>query len=280
DSFRNPCALIFPVFILGLFGCGVYAFYRQDRRKALLYLLPIFLTLLAAMLGKYPFRGRVILFLIPSYYVFIALGFEKVVGLLKGFQKWGALCLALLLLAAPLKDAFAHFTQSRDWVQNREALEFLRDHYEAGDFLVMNTSAMPPFWYYAGSLGFGRMFKQDTLAIKDGQLVKGVKVAQFARYLGEGAGGRFLALRYEYHVYDDKGFFREVLGLKDPPQMLKEGQAFSSPPLGRTWVFLSKAPEDDDRIMNNIIRDSFDKRAKRLLASEQKNAAVYLYDLK
>jgi hypothetical protein len=279
ESFSDPAGFIFPVFVLGLFAAGFYAFFKKDPSRAFLYFLPIFFTLLAAVFGKYPFRGRVILFLVPCYYIFVGLGISHLAGLFGPKGRWAAFCMAAVLLLVPLKEAGAHFLTSRDWVHNREALQFFADHYEPGDLVFMNTSAQPPFFYYAGSLRFGLALKKEMLGRLNGEPVLGMRVGKFARYLGSSPSGQFVPFRYEYQVYDGKGLFRAIVGTKEPAGMVFEGGTFNGSGLGRVWLFLSKAPEDDDRIMNNIIRDAFDKGGKRLLANEHLNAAVYLYDM-
>ncbi|NTV28820.1 MAG: hypothetical protein HGA80_01940 [Candidatus Omnitrophica bacterium] len=280
DSFRNPLGLAWPILCVGLFLIGACQLVRSNATRAALYLLPVLLALVAGWLGKYPFRGRVLLFLVPCYLVALSTGVEALAQWFRRFDKWVLALLALLLLAYPVQVAAANLVQGRDWVENRPVMEFFRDHYEPGDFVVMNTSEQPPFWYYINSLGIGAELRLEQLGVLEGEKLQGLRVAKFARDLVEKDNRRLVAYRYEYHVCDAKGRFRRLLvpNLREA-HFVHDDEAISGLPAGRTWLILSKAPEDDDRVINGIIRDAFDRRAGRLLAYERRNAAAYLYEM-
>ncbi len=283
ESFRNPLGLAWPLAGAVLFVVGVLSLVRNNSARAALLALPIFFALVAGWLGKYPFRGRVLLFLVPCYLVPIAAGVEAIAAKIGNKRSHRAVwaILAIALLAYPLQVAARNFIQGREWVENRPAMEFFRDHYEPGDFVVMNTSAQPPFWYYVGSLGIGVELRREPIGRLDGKTVEGMRVAKFARdMVATKDGHRLVAFRYEYHIFNEKGLFRQmVLRNAREAYFVRDDRAVEGLPAGRVWLVLSQAPEDDDREINGIIRDAFDRRAKRLLSCERMNAAVYLYDM-
>jgi hypothetical protein len=218
--------------------------------------------------------------MLPCYIVPLTYGAVFVASRFRRFELFAWAVIAVMLLAYPAQVGAVNFVQGRDWVENRPAMEFFRDHYEPGDFIVMNTSAQPPFWYYAGSLGVAASFKTEPLGILDGQLVKGMKVAKFARDIVSNGENRFIAYRFEYNMFDDKGNFRRMV-VVDPKDVhvVWEGGKIDGLPAGRLWLVISKPPENDELEIGVIARDDLDRTAKRLMTYERKNAFVYLYDM-
>jgi hypothetical protein len=222
----------------------------------------------------------VILFLLPCYIVPLSYGAVIAAGWFRRFELLAFAVIAILLLAYPVREASVNFVKGRDWVENRPAMEFFRDHYEPGDFILMNTSAQPPFWYYAGSLGLATSFKTEPVGLLEGRLVKGMKVAKFARDIVGSGEHRFIAYRYEYNLFDDMGNFRRI-AVVDPKDVhvVWEGGRIDGLPAGRVWLVISKPPEDDELEIGAIARGALDRSARRLLTCERKNAFVYLYDM-
>ena len=280
-AFQDPLSFAWPVIGWALFSLGVFSFWQNDRGRTILFLLPVVITLVAAMAGKYPFQGRMLLFLVPSGYIFISSGFGFLVDRSGRWKRFAVGALLVVILISPVSEALAKFSQGRSRADNRQALQFLQDHFEAGDFIYMNTSAQPPFWYYAGSLGLGEMFPQQVFGVyKDGPQ-KAMKIGKFGRFTGEDESGKFLAFRYEYNSFDDHGLFQGTFGFNyDKLNFGKVpvGGSYQYPASGRTWLFLS-AGDDYDNELNAMILDSFDQGLKRSLFYEGKNAAVYLYDI-
>ncbi|GAH12640.1 unnamed protein product, partial [marine sediment metagenome] len=76
--FKNPLGLSIYELLLAVLsffvGCTVM-FYKQ-RKVLLILILPIILTLIASGLKKYPFEGRLLLFIAPSMFLIIAEGID------------------------------------------------------------------------------------------------------------------------------------------------------------------------------------------------------------
>ncbi len=253
---------------------------KKQRQLAVVLLMPILLTLLAAMAGKYPFAGRVILFLVPAYVIFIAMGAADLFGrIIKKGNSQAAWIFVCFLFVQPLAEAGYNLVHAREIVDNRKMIEFFSAHYEPGDFVYLNTSGQQPFWYYTGQTKIAAFFPQPIVGSFEGKLFKGVKLAKFARFLGNENGQKFVAFRNEYNVYDEHGMFRANMGLvnkENQGNFVFADRLFPYPATGRTWVILSGADPDDQQ-MNKMIRTSFDLRGKRLLSFEGKNAASFLY---
>ncbi len=88
---------------LGFFAVGVVSIWKRDRILFGMLMLPIAFTLGAAFLRLYPFHGRLILFLAPSYLLPIAEGAARIGERFNRRAVW-ALILAALFLYPVLRD--------------------------------------------------------------------------------------------------------------------------------------------------------------------------------
>ena len=280
ESFKNPGALGWPVLGVFLFGLGAWRLIKTNAARALLLLLPVFLVFLAAVLGKYPSRGRLILFLVPIYYIVIILGLDASKEFIKSqYEKVVLIALSVVLLAFPLKEMAYYLIHSRTQVENRDVLEVFNRLYKPGDFIYLNTSGQFAFLYYASSLGYGKLFPQYLIGQVNGELQYGMTIGKFARFVGEQDGASYIYYQKEYDSFKDGVFKVYYTSDKDEPNMVFKDKFYDYPETHRTWVFLSRAPEEDDVQINKWIVDSFEKRGKRIMGYERKGAAIYLYEM-
>jgi uncharacterized membrane protein len=280
-SFENPAGLKWTGLMLPLFLIGAVILARGNRRVFLLWFLPVLITLAAALLGKYPFYGRVLLFLTAGYYVFIAAAVDRLLDIPRKFSVLPALIFLAALFYQPVVDAAHYLHHSRSKTDNRSVMAFMAEYYHSGDFVYLGTLAQPPFWYYAGQLGLSLRFPQPVIGYSDGALIHGFRIAKFALDPKEADGREFLMFRSEYNIFNDKGMFRANMGSSKDNQnvaMVPVGSAYAYPPTGRTWLFVS-GPSALEAGVNALIVASFNRSARPLLAYESLNAGVYLYDI-
>jgi hypothetical protein len=125
-----------PAVFVVVAAVGIVELWRQRRPVALLLLGPFLVCLAAAVAHQYPFRGRLVVWLLPSLLLVVAAGvewlrckasfFHPVVG--------GALMMALLvppvlaLVAAPPPYEIEH---------HRELLSYLKEHRQPGDSIYV-----------------------------------------------------------------------------------------------------------------------------------------------
>lgn len=111
DSFINPLGRSAPVIdariaaipAIALFALGVAASFADSPEKVLIRLGPIAFAFAAATFRLYPFHGRLILFLLPCYYLTIARGWKVLAGAFRGAS--AAKIAAFALLAYPSFEA-------------------------------------------------------------------------------------------------------------------------------------------------------------------------------
>ena len=81
NVFNSPSGILTPLGILpsafiglGLFLVGAWSLGRRWKGGLILLVSPILMALAASMLHRYPFHGRLLLFLIPSVYLLVGEG--------------------------------------------------------------------------------------------------------------------------------------------------------------------------------------------------------------
>jgi hypothetical protein len=89
-----------------LFVVGLVGFWRDRRPVAVAIVLPALLALFASGLHKYPFAGRLLLFLVPLMLLAVARGAWAVAVALRPSQPVAAALVVGLLLAAPLLQTY------------------------------------------------------------------------------------------------------------------------------------------------------------------------------
>jgi hypothetical protein len=110
DVFVNPLNMVAPVFpsvgvvvpILML-AIGGGSLWRRDRALLALLVLPVLLAIVASGMKKYPFHGRLILELVPPFFLLMAEGTEWV-RLLNPARPWIYRTNLILLLVYPLAN--------------------------------------------------------------------------------------------------------------------------------------------------------------------------------
>lgn len=68
----------YPLFCLFLLIAGIIWIYKSDKFKALIITSPLIITVLAGFLKIYPFERRLILFLVPIFLILVAFPLDKV----------------------------------------------------------------------------------------------------------------------------------------------------------------------------------------------------------
>ncbi len=154
-GFASPAdGVAIVAFIIGCVAC-----YRANRYKLLVLFAPVAVTLVATYLHKYPFRGRLILFLAPFFILILAEGLafllaqwnqRRLVGL------FGVGLTAFLLLPPLFQTGRSLFIPPT--VQEiRPVIEHIKAHYQPGDLIYADSpGAIIQFTYYSNRYGFPR----------------------------------------------------------------------------------------------------------------------------
>jgi hypothetical protein len=280
--FSDPLGFSFTGLAFVLFVVGVASLIRQRSVYAFLFIFSILVALLAAILHKYPFRGRLLLFLFPGVLIFVVQGLLVISRkVLKDFSVGIVILFCCLLFVDPFFKTVQGFSKDYCREENREAISFVNAHYQKGDFVLLNSAAQFPFWYYGSQLKLARFFEERWAGMDKGVMKTGVKVAKFWEGMKESQGKKFTFFRYEYNVYDKE--FHYVKSLipvqltENDIYFLFEDLPFSYPVEGqRLWLILGDPSVDFERIATGSLGLRFPKLAE----FKRKGISVYLYQAK
>lgn len=136
------------------FVIGCIVFYKTNRAKFLILISPTAATLIATYLHKYPFRGRLILFLTPFFILIIA---EGIAWLLSQWHRKKVfailgIVLAVTLLLPPTMRAADLIVNPERKEETRSVFEYIKSHKKPGDLIY--SDRLNQFNYY-GKMYFG-----------------------------------------------------------------------------------------------------------------------------
>ncbi len=162
--FTDPTLLRYrwPAVFLVVAALGLVALWQTRRHVALLLFAPMLVALTAAVAHQYPFRGRLMVYLIPGLLLAIAAGAEwmrRVVSRLHPALGGG---MAIALLAPPVA-ALVEAPPPYDIEHHRTVLRYLQGHRQPGDVV------------YAFPLSrIGAMFYGPRFGLKPDEWITGV----------------------------------------------------------------------------------------------------------
>jgi hypothetical protein len=123
-----------PALFLGLALVGLVALWRRRRDVALSIGGPVVVAIVAAVAHQYPFRGRLMVYLIPSFLLAIAAGAELVRE--AASRVHFALGAAVMLVPlVPAVEALAAAPPPYDGEHHRAVLQFLEQHRRPDDVI-------------------------------------------------------------------------------------------------------------------------------------------------
>jgi hypothetical protein len=109
---NSPSGVVTPLGVLpsafigsGLFLIGAWSLWRKWKGGLFLLVSPILFALVASMLHRYPFHGRLLLFLVPSVHLLVG---EGAAALARGRNSTLTFALGAFLLAQPVLDVLRY----------------------------------------------------------------------------------------------------------------------------------------------------------------------------
>jgi hypothetical protein len=159
DFFRSAGGFggeLFPAGGLAALLAAVGAVYlwRDGRRAELLSLLGVAgVALLASALHKYPFSGRLLLFLAPPGVLLVAAGTAAVAGAVWERSRVAGGLIAAVVVLGPTAEVYRQFRHPDRAEQLPTALGFIRERWQSGDQVYVfngrtDVSAGPVFAFY------------------------------------------------------------------------------------------------------------------------------------
>jgi len=142
-----------PGYYLLLGGFGFWQLWRRVGVVVALLLVPIGITLAAAIARQYPFSDRLILFLVPCFLIAIAASVGWLQQRVASWSMWagGLVCIALVGPAIYPMVATPPPYQVEDM---KPVMSHLRANWRPGDVVYLYDGATWPFRFYSRDYGF------------------------------------------------------------------------------------------------------------------------------
>ncbi|RJO60641.1 hypothetical protein C4544_04845 [candidate division WS5 bacterium] len=134
---------------------GCISICSEKKEKFFILISPMFFALLASGLHLYPFLERTLLFLAPSFMLFIAEGAGEIRDRTKSSSPVIGIVFICLLLSYPLLSAINHsFNKPIVREDVKPVLSHVRENWQEGDMVYLHYGSKPAFKYYAKRYSF------------------------------------------------------------------------------------------------------------------------------
>ena len=159
--FHHPLGFLSPAdgLAMAVFVVGFGHLYRTQKWRLAYLSSPFIVTVLAAYLHEYPFRDRLILFLVPYALIVLAEGIALLI------RRWRrppqalgiiGLALAVSLLVLPLGQTLPRLVRPKlaHFDDLRPAIAYIHTHWHSGDRLYVFPGSQLQFQYYQSRFDF------------------------------------------------------------------------------------------------------------------------------
>jgi hypothetical protein len=165
EIFSNPVGINFSGLAAFAFLIGCISLYRDNKKKFFLLISPILFTLLASILDQYPFKDRLIVFLIPFVLLFIAEGTEYVRDKISVKSVVPGMVLVGVLFIYPVSWAVYHAKSPTNHEEIRPVINYIKNNWQDGDIIYVNYYAQYAFEYYTKYHPDRDVFNQDDFIV-------------------------------------------------------------------------------------------------------------------
>jgi hypothetical protein len=146
------------------FIVGGLSLWKEKKDELLMLTAPIVIALIASGFHKYPFVGRLILFIAPVLLIIVAAGVEFIRSSTRAANRIIGITLMVLLFLNPAMTAgYQLLVEPKNREDIKSVLEYVTDHKQNGDKLYVYYASEGAFKYY-----------QKKYTIEDGDYVIGV----------------------------------------------------------------------------------------------------------
>jgi hypothetical protein len=223
--------------------------------------IPFPLLLAASALDVYPISQRTELFLIPAVLLLIAEGVYQIVRWAPTrAQVVAAAFLGAVIAAGPVWGAGKHVIQPRKHEELRPVLEFVRDHWQAGDSLYVHYGAQYAFLYYDECKCLKLSLRNTSRSLWPVKPVQGSSQYPAAVPLAPN-----LILGQHFREAKPGLYIRDLARI--------EGRQ-------RFWFLYSHLSFEEDQLVLKAMLRHLDSIAKRIKEIDQPDAHAYLYMLR
>lgn len=130
--------------------------WKKSRHKTILIAGPFVVTIIASLFRKYPFEGRLILFLVPSVILLSGIGILELFKWVREKNKIAAYIVIILFLLFPLYETSRRTLRPFRGENLRPVVEHIIKNKDQGHDLYVYCGAIPAFTYYARLLNYNQ----------------------------------------------------------------------------------------------------------------------------
>jgi len=195
-------------------GC-ISLFYRK-RKQLFILLSPLAVTFFAAYLQKYPFRGRLVLFLTPFFILLIAEGIDSLIRKTRSKPAFiGGVLLAGWLLFQPITKA-SNLLVKANWQEEiKPVISYVKSNQQPADILYIFQRGHYQFLYYAEKYGYQKddyIIGVDDLDKYDGRDLSDKERARYENDLNKLRGNKRVWLIFSHaHIASENEMMKSYL---------------------------------------------------------------------
>jgi hypothetical protein len=144
----NPLKFFYPGLIFFGFISGCIGGAISKDRRFILILAPIILMVILSILGVYPIKGRMILFLSPFLIIFISVGFSRIFEMVAKDSKAVASVLIVIIFLQPIIYQIYRIKTPRMGEEIKEVLTYYQENRTNSECLYVYYGGQDAFQFY------------------------------------------------------------------------------------------------------------------------------------
>lgn len=144
----NPLKLFYPGLIFFGFISGCMSGSISKDRRFILILAPIILTIILSVLGVYPIKGRMILFLSPFLIIFISVGFSRIFEIVAKDAKAVAIVLIVIIFLQPAIYQVYRIITPKMGEEIKDVLNYYQANRTSNELLYVYYGGQEAFQFY------------------------------------------------------------------------------------------------------------------------------------
>lgn len=143
------------------FILGVTILFKERKELFFILILPIIITLLVSGFYLYPFKGRLILFLVPSFLLFISAGINHISELTK-IRPVITFATVILIFSFPFYNSSKNLIKPIERSEIKQTLSYLKKNIRTDDEIYLYYGSKPAFDFY-----------KEKFALSEYNIIKG-----------------------------------------------------------------------------------------------------------
>jgi 4-amino-4-deoxy-L-arabinose transferase-like glycosyltransferase len=167
EMFNTPTGLSLTGIAAFVFLVGCISLFQSNKKKFFLLISPILFTIFASIIHQYPFKNRLIIFLVPFILLFIAEGIEFIREKISVKSAIPGMVLVGVLFIYPVSWAIYHAKSPTNNEEIRLEINYIKNNWQDGDIIYVYYYAQYAFEYYT-------KFHPNSYAFDENDFIVGI----------------------------------------------------------------------------------------------------------